>query len=225
MAGAQEPTGHVMVRTTAIFRQEMTSGERAAFAVLGVIACALGLFLLTSGILYGTAGGSGYFAKGFLEWLVILGLFVVGIVNLVSGATRAEGSTTGMRVARLVIGVIVIVLAIIAIWPVLYPGNAIFGIDAYTFLWILVAVAFTLEGIFLILVGLVPHIERWQRGLAIGLGAVVLVFGILSWVSPQFTFFVVWILVAIALLVFGIRTLVTGISGVRVIAVSAEGVV
>lgn len=211
----------VTVRTTTVFRQELGTGGRAAFTLLGVIVFALGLFLLLSGVYYGANGGSGYFAKGFLEWLVILALFLVGIVNIVSGALKAEGASTAMRAVRFAIGVVVIVLGIVAIWPVAF-GTTIAGVSAFTFLWIIVAIAFTLEGIFLILVGLVPNIEGWQRALAIVLGLIVLIFGILSWAYPSFAFFVVWITFSIALLAFGIRYIITGISGVRVHKMAVE---
>lgn len=212
----------VTVRATSVYRQELSQGGRAAYAVLGAIAFILGLYLLISGVLYGTSGGSGYFAQGFLEWLVILALFLVGVTTLLSGALRADGASTGLRAAKSVIGAIVIVLGIVAIWPVLYPGNAILGISAFTFLWVLVAFAFTLEGIFLILIGTIPNLEPWERGMAIVLGVVVLIFGILSWAFPSFAVFVVWIAVSIALLAFGLRFLITGVSGVRVRSTSSE---
>lgn len=209
------------VRATMVFREELGTGGRVAFALLGAVVFVLGLYLLISGVLYGTNNGSGYFAQGFLEWLVIVALFAIGVVNIVSGSLRAEGASTGLRAARFAIGAIVIALAIVAIWPVAF-GTTIAGLSAFTFLWVLVAVAFTLEGIFLVLLGLVPGIPNWLRGLSIGLGIVVLIFGILSWAYPSFSFFVVWITVAIALLAFGIRYLVTGISGIRVHKVTME---
>jgi uncharacterized membrane protein HdeD (DUF308 family) len=126
-----------------------------------------------------------------------------------------------MRAVRFAIGAVVIALGIVAIWPVAF-GTTVMGLTAYTFLWVIVAVAFTLEGIFLILVGLVPDIESWQRALAIVLGLIVLVFGILSWAYPSFAVFVVWITFSIALLAFGIRYIITGISGVRVHKMAIE---
>lgn len=211
----------VTVRTTTVFRQELGTGGRVAFTLLGLIVFVLGLYLLISGVLYGTNGGSGYFAQGFLEWLVIIALFLVGVINIVSGALKAEGASTAMRAVRFAIGAIVIALAIVAIWPVAF-GTTVAGLTAFTFLWVLVAVSFTLEGIFLILVGLVPNIENWQRALAIVLGLIVLIFGILSWAYPSFAVFVVWMTFSIALLAFGIRYIITGISGVRVHKVAVE---
>ncbi len=200
------------VRVTTI-REQLGTGGRVGYGILGAIIFALGLFLLLSGVLYGTSGGSGYFAQGFLEWLVIVSLFLAGVVNLVSGISHAEGASPAARGARFGIGIVVIVLAIVAIWPVAF-GTTVAGLTAFTFLWVLVATAFTLEGIFLMLVGAL--LDGWQRGLAIAIGVIVLVFGILSWVYPNFATFVVWSVFSIALLAFGLRCLVVAGTGIRV---------
>lgn len=215
----------VTVRTTTVFRQELGGAGRVVFALLGVVAFVIGLWLLISGVWEGasndSSSGSGWFAYSFLEWLVILALFVVGILNVVSGFVRAEGESTGLRAARVAIGLVVLVLGVIAIWPVLYQ-TTIAGITWQTFLWVLVSVALTLEGIFLVLVGLARNVEGWQRGVSIGLGAVVIVFAILSWYSQWFSVFVVWLFVSIALLAFGVRFIVMGASGVRVHQLTVE---
>ena len=200
------------VRVTTI-REQLGTGGRVGYGLLGAIIFALGLFLLLSGVLYGTSGGSGYFAMGFLEWLVIVSLFLAGAANLISGISHAEGASPAARGARFGIGIVVIVLAIVAIWPVAF-GTTVAGLTAFTFLWVLVATAFTLEGIFLMLVGAL--LDGWQRGLAIAIGVIVLVFGILSWVYPNFATFVVWSVFSIALLAFGLRCLVVAGTGIRV---------
>ena len=200
------------LRVTTI-RELLGTGGRLGYGILGGIIFALGLYLLFSGVMYGTNGGSGYFAQTFLEWLVILSLFLAGVVDILSGISRAEGASSGARGARFGIGLVVIVLAIIAIWPVAF-GTTVAGLTAFTFLWLLVATAFTLEGIFLMLVGAL--LDGWQRALAIGIGVIVLVFGILSWIYPNFATFVVWSVFSIALLAFGLRCLVVAGTGVRV---------
>lgn len=215
MTSAPPPAASVTVRTDMVFRQELTPTGRFAFTLLGLIVFVLGLYLLASGIRFGLNKGTGAFAQNFLEWLVIIALFVVGVTNLISGAVRAEGESTGLRAARLAIGVIVLALGVVAIWPVAF-GTTIAGWSAFTFLWVIIAAAFSLEGIFLILVGLAPRLESWQRALAIALGVVVLAFAVLSWYSQEFTVFVVWVVFSVVLIAFGIRYLVTGISGVRV---------
>ncbi|MGI0068057.1 MAG: hypothetical protein ACREB9_06545, partial [Thermoplasmata archaeon] len=56
----------------------------------------------------------------------------------------------------------------------------------------------------------------WQRGLAVALGVIVLIFGILAWAYPNFATFVVWSIFSIALLAFGLRFLITAGTGIRV---------
>lgn len=208
--------------TVTKIRQDLSTGGRAAYGVLGAVVFILGLWLLVSGILHGT-NGTGYFAPNFLQWLVIVALVVVGLINIVSGAIRAEGDSSALRAIRFVIGAIVIALAIVAIWP-FATGNTINGWSGLTFLWIIVAVAFTLEGIFLILLGATPDLPGWQRGLSIVLGIIVLVFGILSWAYPSFATFVVWSIFSIALLAFGLRFLVIAATGIRVHKFTATSV-
>ncbi|MGI0140514.1 MAG: hypothetical protein ACREBT_05140 [Thermoplasmata archaeon] len=198
-----------------VIREELTTGGRVAYGVLGAIVFFLGLFLLISGIQYGTHGGSGAFAQNFLEWLVIVALFAVGVLNLLSAGVPAEGDSGALRGIRAAIGVIVIVLGIVAIWPVAF-GTTVGGWTAFTFLWVLVAVAFTLEGLFLILIGASTRVEGWQRGLAVALGVIVLIFGILAWAYPNFATFVVWSIFSIALLAFGLRFLIIAGTGIRV---------
>ncbi len=209
------------VRTTTVFRQELGTGGRVAFALLGVIVFALGLYLLLSGILNGNNAGNGYFNVPLLDWLVIIALFLIGVLNLVSAATRAEGASTSHRGVRAAIGVIVIVLGIFALLSVAF-NTTVLGVTPATLLWVLVGAAFTLEGIFLIVVGLVPTLESWHRGVAIALGAIVLVFGILTWIYPTIGVFVVWIILSVALLAFGIRYILVGVSGIRIHKLSME---
>ncbi|MGD0719336.1 MAG: hypothetical protein ABSA15_07160, partial [Thermoplasmata archaeon] len=206
MSGPKDVSVSYSASATATVRESLSGGARAAYLVIGAVVFVLAILLLYSG-LSTINGGSGYFAMGFLQWLVIIALFLIGISNVISGVGEAEGASRSHRGVRIAIGVIVIILAIIALLPVAF-NTTIAGLTALTFLWIVVGVALTLEGIFLILVGLVPELERWQRALSITLGVIVLAFGIVTWIFPSVATWLIWLIISIALLAFGIRFLV-----------------
>jgi len=202
-------------RATATLTETLGSGSRALYGIIGAICLIIAVSLLYSGLNYGLNGGSGYFAKAFLQWMVILALFVIGLGNLFSGASRAEGASSSSRGVRVAIGVIVIILAFLAILPVAF-NTTVGGYTALTLLWIVVGLALTLEGIFLVVVGMVPELPGWFRGLSILLGLVVLIFGILALIYPAFGPILVWLVISIALLAVGIRSLVIAAAGIRV---------
>lgn len=195
--------------------ESLDSGSRAIFGVFGAICLVIAISLLYSGLNYGLNGGSGYFAIGFLQWLVIIALFVIGLGNLVSGASAAEGASSASRGVRVAIGVLVIILAILAILPVAF-NTTVGGYTALTLLWIVVGLALTLEGIFLLVVGMVPELPGWIRGVSILFGIIVLIFGILALIYPAFGPVLVWLIISIALLAVGIRLLAVAAAGIRV---------
>lgn len=199
---------------SATITESLDGGSRALYGIFGAICLLIAISLLYSGLNYGLNGGSGYFAIGFLQWLVIIALFVIGLSNLVSGASAAEGSSSAYRGIRAAIGVLVIILAILAILPVAF-NTTVGGYTALTFLWIVVGLALTLEGIFLLVVGMVPELPGWIRGVSVLFGIIVLVFGILALIYPAFGPVLVWLIISIALLAVGIRLLVVAAAGIR----------
>lgn len=219
------PTGATAsYSASATVTESLGGGARAFFGVIGAICLLIAISLLYSGLNYGINGGSGYFAAAFLEWLVIFALFVIGIGNLISGVTPAEGASSARRGLRVAIGVLVIILAILAVLPVAF-NTTIGGYTALTLLWVVVGLALTLEGVFLIVVGTVPEIPSWMRGASILLGLIVLIFGILALVYPAFGPVLVWLVISIALLAVGLRLLVVAAAGIWVskFTVTASG--
>ncbi len=215
MSAPKGTTVSYSASATARVTETLGSGSRAVYGIIGIIMFVIAVGLIFSGLSYGLNGGSGYFAIGFLQWAVIVALLLIGISNVISGASKAEGASSTHRGIRFGIGIIVIVLALFAILPVAF-NTTIGGYTALTLLWVVVGLALTLEGIFLIVVGMVPELPGWQRGASIALGVVVLIFGILTWIFPWFGPALVWFLISIALLAIGIRLILTASSGVKV---------
>ncbi|MFZ0699555.1 MAG: hypothetical protein WAN74_05145 [Thermoplasmata archaeon] len=200
---------------TATISESLGSGSRALYGVIGAICLIIAISLLYSGLNYGLGAGSGWFATTFLQWLVIIALFVIGIANLVSASSKAEGASSAHRGIRVAIGVIVIILAILAILPLAF-GVSVGGYSGLVLLSVFVGVALIFEAIFLIVVGMVPEIPTWIRGVSIVLGIIVLIFGVFALVYPFFGPFLVWLVFSIALLAVAIRLLLVAASGIRV---------
>ena len=166
---------------------------RAAQIGLGALAIILSILIL---VFPGTAIVS-------IIWIIGILLLIVGIESVISGLFIKSRS----RMASIGLGILVIILALIVI---------AFPVGTTVFLIILMGVALLIDGISRLVHGFGDKESRgWSRGFRIGVGALLVILGILVMVSPAVGVAFVAFIIAIALLIVGIQMIAGGISGRR----------
>ena len=137
-------------------------------------------------------------------------VIVLSIVLLIIGIEQIAGGMfhyTNQRVAHVGIGILVIGLAIAAI---------AFPVFAALVIITLVAVALLFSGISNILAGIGHRRDPgWSRAANIGVGAVCVVISGIALISPFFGALLVAVMLAVALLIYGMRLIALGVSGGR----------
>lgn len=140
----------------------------------------------------------------FTAAAIILLLF--GIEQVVAGIFLYKRS----RFAHIGLGILVIILSSIVM---AYP------LASAAFIVLLAAIALLFSGIASIIAGLTrgggktTTTNKGSRALSIGAGALAIILSITIMVSPMFGIALAGIIIGIALLVYGIRLVATGISG------------
>lgn len=139
-----------------------------------------------------------------LVYFVSLLFFIVGIEKIITGIFFKSKS----RVASIILGVIVLILAGLAL---AFPVGATFV------LILVVAFALLFDGIARISHGAGEKSEsKFNRFFSIGVGIISIAIAILIMVSPAFGFAFVGFLIGIAILITGIQILVAGLRGRKV---------
>src|SRR5919202_4416072 len=137
-------------------------------------------------------------------------VIVLSIILLIIGIEQIAGGMfhyRNQRVAHVGIGILVIGLAIAAI---------AFPVFAALVIITLVAVALLFSGISNILAGIGHRSDPgWSRGANIGVGAVCVVISGIALISPFFGALLVAVMLAVALLIYGMRLIALGVSGGR----------
>lgn len=128
-------------------------------------------------------------------------LLIVGIEKVISGIFFEHKS----RFAAIGLGILVIILAIIAL---------AFPVGATTVLIFILAFALMFDGFARIIQGFGDRQERgWIRGFYIGVGVLAVIISIMVLVSPFFGAALAGFLIGIALLIIGIQMISAGIAG------------
>ena len=128
-------------------------------------------------------------------------LLIVGIEKVISGIFFEHKS----RFAAIGLGILVIILAIIAL---------AFPVGATTVLIFILAFALMFDGFARIIQGFGDKQERgWIRGFYIGVGVLAVIISIMVLVSPFFGAALAGFLIGIALLIIGIQMISAGIAG------------
>lgn len=178
--------------------QRLSSGMRAVYAGLGVVALATAALIVASAFI----GGWLIFLWAF----VIVALLTMGISDIAASTSSVE-APQGLRTLRLVLGIIIILFAFIAVFSVFF---------ALTLLWIFVGLGLLFQGMFLLMgVGASNQLEGWQRGMGTALGVIDVIFAFLVLLLPVFAFILVWILLTVAVLAAAIYLLGIASSGVK----------
>ena len=128
-------------------------------------------------------------------------LLIVGIEKVISGIFFEHKS----RFAAIGLGILVIILAIIAL---------AFPVGTTTVLIFILAFALMFDGFARIIQGFGDKQERgWIRGFYIGVGVLAVIISIMVLVSPFFGAALAGFLIGIALLIIGIQMISAGIAG------------
>jgi uncharacterized membrane protein HdeD (DUF308 family) len=135
---------------------------------------------------------------------------VVSVILLILGVEQIAGGIflyRNQRAAHIGIGILVIALAIAAI---------AFPVFAAVVVITLAAVALLFSGISSILAGIGHRRDpSWSRAANIGVGALAVVISGIALMSPFFGVLLVAIMMAVALLVYGMRLIALGVLGRR----------
>lgn len=133
--------------------------------------------------------------------ILAIALLIVGIEKVISGIFFEHKS----RFAAIGLGILVIILAIIAL---------AFPVGATTVLIFILAFALMFDGFARIIQGFGDKQERgWIRGFYIGVGVLAVIISIMVLVSPFFGAALAGFLIGIALLIIGIQVISAGITG------------
>jgi len=133
--------------------------------------------------------------------ILAIALLIVGIEKVISGIFFQHKS----RFAAIGLGILVIILAIIAL---------AFPVGATTVLILILAFALMFDGFARIIQGFGDKQERgWIRGFYIGVGVLAVIISVMILVSPFFGAALAGLLIGIALLIIGIQVISAGISG------------
>jgi uncharacterized membrane protein HdeD (DUF308 family) len=133
--------------------------------------------------------------------ILAIALLIVGIEKVISGIFFEHKS----RFAAIGLGILVIILAIIAL---------AFPVGATTVLILILAFALMFDGFARIIQGFGDKQERgWIRGFYIGVGVLAVIISVMVLVSPLFGAALAGLLIGIALLIIGIEIISAGIAG------------
>ncbi|HZC48063.1 MAG TPA: DUF308 domain-containing protein [Nitrososphaeraceae archaeon] len=133
--------------------------------------------------------------------ILAIALLIVGIEKVISGIFFQHKS----RFAAIGLGILVIILAIIAL---------AFPVGATTVLIFILAFALMFDGFARIIQGFGDKQERgWIRGFYIGVGVLAVIISVMVLVSPFFGAALAGFLIGIALLIIGIEIISAGIAG------------
>jgi uncharacterized membrane protein HdeD (DUF308 family) len=133
--------------------------------------------------------------------ILAIALLIVGIEKVISGIFFEHKS----RFAAIGLGILVIILAIIAL---------AFPVGATTVLILILAFALMFDGFARIIQGFGDKQERgWIRGFYIGVGVLAVIISVMILVSPFFGAALAGLLIGIALLIIGIEIISAGIAG------------
>jgi uncharacterized membrane protein HdeD (DUF308 family) len=133
--------------------------------------------------------------------ILAIALLIVGIEKVISGIFFEHKS----RFAAIGLGILVIILAIIAL---------AFPVGATTVLIFILAFALMFDGFARIIQGFGDKQERgWIRGFYIGVGVLAVIISVMILVSPFFGAALAGLLIGIALLIIGIQVISAGIAG------------
>jgi uncharacterized membrane protein HdeD (DUF308 family) len=133
--------------------------------------------------------------------ILAIALLIVGIEKVISGIFFQHKS----RFAAIGLGILVIILAIIAL---------AFPVGATTVLIFILAFALMFDGFARIIQGFGDKQERgWIRGFYIGVGVLAVIISVMILVSPFFGAALAGFLIGIALLIIGIEIISAGIAG------------
>jgi len=133
--------------------------------------------------------------------ILAIALLIVGIEKVISGIFFEHKS----RFAAIGLGILVIILAIIALAS---------PVGATTVLILIIAFALMFDGFARIIQGFGDKQERgWIRGFYIGVGVLAVIISVMVLVSPFFGAALAGFLIGIALLIIGIEIISAGIAG------------
>ena len=172
---------------------------RAVAIGLGIIVVILSIYALANP------------GKLFVSLVVLLGiiLFIVGIDRLITGIflpIRNRGATIGLGVLTLIFAGLVIAFPLFATWIIT----------------IFIGIALLFGGGASIAQGFSGKESGWKKGFLIGVGALLIIIGIMVLVSPIFGAQLAGIVIATGLLIAGIEMIVSGATGRR-LNISSEG--
>ena len=163
--------------------------------IAGLIAIGLSVFVIVS---------SPNAAASFLETIVAITLLVIGLERIGIGII-AKTMASRTRWTSIGLGVLAVVLAIVAI---LYPGTTI------AVILLILAVALLIIGISRVLAGVTyKGTSRLSKSGMIGVGVLSIIVAIMIIASPLFGFFLVSLILGVTLLLNGIESIISGITG------------
>lgn len=165
---------------------------RAVEIGLGIIVVILAIYALA------------YPGDTFVSFVWILGiiLFIVGIDRLLTGIflpIRGRGATIGLGVLVLIFAGLVIAFPVFATWIIT----------------VFIGIALLFAGAASIVQGFSGKESGWKKAFLIGVGALLIVIGVMVLVSPYFGAVFAGIVVATGLLIAGIEMIVAGATGKR----------
>lgn len=165
---------------------------RAVEIGLGIIVVILAIYALA------------YPGDTFVSLVRILGiiLFIVGIDRLLTGIflpIRGRGATIGLGVLVLIFAGLVIAFPVFATWIIT----------------VFIGIALLFAGSASIVQGFSGKESGWKKAFLIGVGALLIVIGVMILVSPYFGAVFAGIVVATGLLIAGIEMIVAGATGKR----------
>ena len=163
--------------------------------IAGLIAISLSVFVIVS---------SPHAAASFLETILAITLLVIGLERIGIGII-AKTMASRTRWASIGLGVLAVILAIVAI---LYPGSTI------AVILLILAVALLIIGISRVLAGVTyKGTSRFSKSGMIGVGVLSIIVAIMIIASPLFGFFLVSLILGVTLLLNGIESIISGVTG------------
>ena len=135
-----------------------------------------------------------------LVWILGMILFIVGIDRIITGIflpIRGRGATIGLGILVLIFAGLVIAYPVFATWIIT----------------VFIGIALLFAGASSIVQGFSGKESGWKRAFLIGVGALLIVIGIMVLVSPAFGAAFAGFVVAIGLLIAGIEMIVAGSTG------------
>ena len=170
--------------------EKSSAWVRFAQIGLGIIVVILSIYALA------------YPGAAFVSLVLILGiiLFIVGIEKIVSGIflpIKGRGATIGLGILALIFAGFVIA----------FPGFATWIITVF------IGIALLFGGAASIVQAFSGRESGWKKAFLIGVGALLIIIGITTLVSPIFGAQFAGFIVAIGLLIAGIQMIVAGATG------------